>query len=47
MDEMYRFGLNYLFIEIVLLVVKKFAIKTKYAHLDATSFHKDISGKRK
>jgi transposase len=41
MDGMYRFGLNALFIEIVLLVVKKFEIETKYAHLDATSFPVD------
>ena len=39
MDEIYRLGLTNLFIEIGLLVIKKFNIETKYAHLDATSFH--------
>ena len=39
MDNLYRYGLNNLFIEIVLSVIKKFKIDTKYSHLDATSFH--------
>jgi transposase len=39
MDKLYHYGLNNLFIEIVLLVIKKFQIDTKYSHLDATSFH--------
>jgi transposase len=39
MDKLYRHGLNNLFIEIVLSVIKKFKIDTKYSHLDATSFH--------
>jgi transposase len=39
MDKLYRYGLNKLFIEIVLSVVKKFKIGVKYSHLDATSFH--------
>ena len=39
MDKLYKYGLNNLFIEIVLLVIKKFKIDTKYSHLDATSFH--------
>jgi transposase len=39
MDKLYKHGLNNLFIEIVLLVIKKFKIDTKYSHLDATSFH--------
>lgn len=39
MDNLYRHGLNNLFIEIVLSVIKKFKIDTKYSHLDATSFH--------
>jgi transposase len=41
MDEIYKIGLNSLFIEIVLLVIKKFQIETKYSHLDSTSFHLD------
>jgi transposase len=39
MDKLYKYGLNNLFIEIVLSVIKKFKIDTKYLHLDATSFH--------
>ena len=39
MDELYKYGLNNIFIEIVLFVIKKFKIETKYSHLDATSFH--------
>ncbi len=39
MDKLYKYGLNNLFIEVVLSVIKKFKIETKYAHLDATSFH--------
>lgn len=39
MDKLYRYGLNNLFIEIVLSVIKKFKINVKYSHLDATSFH--------
>jgi transposase len=39
MDKLYKYGLNNLFIEIVLSVIKKFQINTKYSHLDATSFH--------
>jgi len=39
MDKLYKYGLNNLFIEIVLSVIKKFQIDTKYSHLDATSFH--------
>ena len=39
MDKLYCYGLNSLFIEIVLSVMKKFEIDVKYSHLDATSFH--------
>ncbi|BAY32827.1 transposase [Nostoc carneum NIES-2107] len=39
MDKLYKYGLNNLFIEIVLSVIKKFKIEPKYSHLDATSFH--------
>lgn len=39
MDELYKYGLNDIFIEVVLSVIKKFRIETKYSHLDATSFH--------
>lgn len=39
MDKLYKYGLNNLFIEIVLSVINKFKIDTKYSHLDATSFH--------
>lgn len=45
MDKLYKYGLNSLFIEIVLSVIKKFKIDTKYSHLDATSFH--LHGKYK
>ncbi len=45
MDKLYRYGLNNLFIEIILLVIKKFKIDTKCSHLDATSFH--LHGKYK
>lgn len=41
MDKLYKYGLNSLFIEIVLSVIKKFKIDPKYSHLDATSFHLD------
>lgn len=41
MDKLYNYGLNNLFMEVVLSVVKKFKIETKYSHLDATSFHLD------
>jgi transposase len=39
MDKLYKYGLNNLFIEIGLSVIKKFQLDTKYLHLDATSFH--------
>ncbi len=39
MEKLYQHGLNNLFVEIVLFVIKKFKIETKYFHLDATSFH--------
>jgi transposase len=39
MNELYKYGLNSLFIGILLSVIKKFKIETKYSHLDATSFH--------
>lgn len=39
MDDIYQLGLTNLFIEIGLLVIKKFKIETKLAHLDSTSFH--------
>ncbi|NES01758.1 MAG: IS1634 family transposase [Okeania sp. SIO2F4] len=39
MDAIYDLGLTNLFIEIGLLIIKKFKIETKYAHLDSTSFH--------
>ena len=38
MDDIYELGLTNLFIEIGLLVIKKFKIDTSYAHLDSTSF---------
>lgn len=41
MDELYKHGLNDIFIEVVLSVINKFKIETKYSHLDATSFHLD------
>jgi transposase len=45
MEKLYQHGLNNLFVEIVLFVIKKFKIETKYSHLDATSFH--LHGKYK
>ena len=39
MDDIYKLGLTNLFIELGLLVIKKFKIDTSYAHLDSTSFH--------
>jgi transposase len=36
MDKLYKSGLNNLFTEIVLSVIKKFNLATKYSHLDAT-----------
>jgi transposase len=39
MDDIYQLGLTNLFIEIELLVIKKFKIDTLFAHLDSTSFH--------
>jgi transposase len=38
MDELYKHGLNDIFIEVVLSVIKKFKIETKYSHLEATSW---------
>ena len=39
MDNIYQLGLTNLFIELGLLVIKKFKIDTLFAHLDSTSFH--------
>ena len=39
MDNIYQLGLINLFIELGLLVIKKFKIETLYAHLDSTPFH--------
>ncbi|MEG5102012.1 IS1634 family transposase, partial [Microcoleus sp. AT13-A5] len=39
MDKLYKYGLNKIFMEIVLAAIKKFQIDLKYAHLDSTSFH--------
>lgn len=39
MDKLYKYGLNKIFMEMVLSVIKKFQISPKFAHLDATSFH--------
>ena len=39
MDKLSKYGLNKIFMEIVLSVIKKFQIAPKFAHLDATSFH--------
>ena len=41
MDELYKYGLNDLFLEVILEVIKKFEIQIKYSHLDSTSFHLD------
>ena len=39
MDGIYKLGLTNLFIEIGFLVIKKFKVDTKFAHLDSTFFH--------
>ena len=39
MDDIYQLGLTNLFIELGLLVIKKFKIETLYAHLNSTSFY--------
>ena len=41
MDELYKHGLNDIFIEVVLSVINKFKIETKYSNLDSTSFYLD------
>ena len=41
LDELYKSGLNALFLEVILEVIKKFEIQIKYSHLDSTSFHLD------
>lgn len=41
MDELSKHGLNDIFIEVVLSVINKLKIETKYSNLDATSFHLD------
>ncbi|WP_430639886.1 IS1634-like element ISCwa1 family transposase [Crocosphaera watsonii WH 8501] len=46
MDELYKYGLNDIFIGVVLEVIKKFKIDLKYSHLDSTSFHLDGEYKR-
>lgn len=46
MDELYKSGLNDLFLEVILEVIKKFKIEIKSCHLDATSFHLDGEYKR-
>ncbi len=45
MDEIYKLGLTSLFVEIGMLVTKKFKIDTKYAQLDTTSFHLQVEYK--
>ena len=39
MDKLDKYGLSNLFLEIVLSVINKFQIDTKYSHLDSASFH--------
>ena len=39
MDNIYQLGLINLFIELRLLVIKKFKIETLCAHFDSTPFH--------
>ena len=39
LDDLYRYGLSDLFLEIALSVTKKFKIELKFGHLDSTSFH--------
>ncbi len=39
MDKIYNYGLSELFLIIVLEVIRKYQISTKYSHLDSTSLH--------
>ena len=39
MDKLYKYGLSELFLMIVLAIIKKYEISTKYSHLDSTSLH--------
>lgn len=39
MDELYKYGLTKLFVEIALVVTKRFNIEVNYSHLDGTSIH--------
>ena len=39
MDKLYNYGLSELFLIIVLEVIIKYQISTKYSHLDSTSLH--------
>ncbi len=39
MDKLYNYGLSELFLIIVLEVIRKYQISTKYSHLDSTSLH--------
>ena len=39
MDKLDKYGLSNLSLEIVLSVINKFQIDTKYSHFDSTSFH--------
>ena len=39
MDKLYKYGLSELFLTIVLAIVNKYKVSTKYSHLDSTSLH--------
>ena len=39
MDKIYTYGLSEVFLIIVLEVIRRYKISTKYSHLDSTSFH--------
>ena len=39
MDKLYKYGLSELFLIIVLEVIRRYQISTKYSHLDSTSLH--------
>ena len=39
MDNLYKYGLNKLFLIIALEVVEKYGVGTKYSHLASTSLH--------
>lgn len=47
MDKIYNYGLSEIFLIIVLEVIRKYKISTKYSHLDSTSLHLHGESKNK